>query len=71
MTPYVGAVGTRILARLLHGTLYAKALHILVGGNLRVDVVTLKNLCERHAQKEESHEANRDGDDYQYRRKSG
>lgn len=51
------AVSTCILARLLHGTLYAQALHILVGRDLGVDVVTLENLRERHAQKEEAHEA--------------
>ena len=55
----VGAVGACVLARLLYGTLYAEALHIFVGGNLRVDVVALENLCQRHTQKEESNQENR------------
>ena len=57
MAAYIGTVGTRILARLLHGTLNAKTLHILVCGDLRVDVVPLENLGERHSQKEEADKA--------------
>ena len=52
----IGAVCTRILARLLHGALDAQALHILVGGNLRVNIVALKNLRQRHSQEEETDE---------------
>ncbi len=62
MATYVGAVGAGIFARLLHGTFYAELLHILVGGNLGVDVVTLKYLRERHTQKEESDTQNRYSD---------
>ena len=51
---YVGTVGTRILARLLYGTLDAEALHILVGGNLRVNVVSLEYLRERQTEEEEA-----------------
>ena len=54
MTTYVGTICSRILARLLYGTLNAKSLHILVGCNLRIDVVPLENLCERHTQKEQA-----------------
>ena len=45
---YVAAVGARILARLLYGALDTQTLHVLVGGDLRVDEVTLEDYRERH-----------------------
>jgi len=51
---YAVAVGLpRILAALLHGALDAEPLHVLVGGDFGVDVVSLNHERERHADDEQ------------------
>ena len=51
VTTDILAIGvSHILARLLNGTLNATLLHMAVGRNLRIDVVTLENQCQRHSQ---------------------
>ena len=42
-----------ILPRLLYGALYAEPLHIFVGCNLGIDVVSLYHQRKRHAHDEE------------------
>ena len=50
----VGAVGAAVrLAGLVHGAFDAEFLHILIGRDLRVDVVTLDHQREGHAQYEQ------------------
>lgn len=52
----VGAVDlSRVLARLLDCAADAEALHILVGGYFRIDIVSLDHQCQRHSQNEECH----------------
>ena len=61
---YVAAVGARILARLLYGALDTQTLHVLVGGDLRVDEVTLEDYRDRHPHNEECHAQHRYEYDY-------
>ena len=51
--------GCHIFASLLHGTLYAESLHILVGRYLRLDMMPLEDKRERHRQDKEPDSANR------------
>ena len=49
----IAIFGSHILTSLLHRTLDAEALHILVGRDLRIDMMSLKNQRQRHRQYEE------------------
>ena len=47
-----------ILASLLHRTLNTEALHILIGRNFRIDVMTFNHQRQRHRQYKECHSRN-------------
>lgn len=50
----VGAVGSAVrLARFMHGAFDAQPLHVLVGRDFRIDIVTLDHQRKGHAQYEQ------------------
>ena len=55
----VAVFSRHILARFLHCTLDSQALHILIGRDLGVDVMPLKNQRQRHRQHKKSNSTHR------------